>query len=112
MGRRLTQTLDCCLVQLADSLGRHAYDQASRFKSLAFRHQRARTNEDLLGPLVEEERAVSITLSMLEERIPEAVGKVDVVRHRLVQQIVEAYEEHSERSAPELRPADRDRRRA
>ncbi len=39
-------------------------------------------------------------------------GKVDVVRHRLVQQIVEAYEEHSERSAPELRPADRDRRRA
>ncbi|WP_263588805.1 type-F conjugative transfer system secretin TraK [Sphingopyxis sp. GC21] len=32
--------------------------------------QRARANEDLLGPLVEEERAVSITLSMLQDRIP------------------------------------------
>ncbi|MCW3012506.1 MAG: PhoH family protein [Solirubrobacterales bacterium] len=29
----------------------------------------------------------------------------DVVRHRLVQRIVEAYGEHAERSAPELRPA-------
>ncbi len=32
--------------------------------------QRARANADLLGPLVEEERAVSITLSMLQDRIP------------------------------------------
>ncbi|WP_031310235.1 type-F conjugative transfer system secretin TraK [Sphingobium sp. C100] len=32
--------------------------------------QRARANEDLLGPLVEEERAVSITLSMLQDRVP------------------------------------------
>ncbi|WP_048577687.1 type-F conjugative transfer system secretin TraK [Sphingobium salicis] len=32
--------------------------------------QRAQANEDLLGPLVEEERAVSITLSMLQDRIP------------------------------------------
>jgi phosphate starvation-inducible PhoH-like protein len=33
----------------------------------------------------------------------------DVVRHRLVQRIVEAYAEHSERLAPELRRADRRR---
>ena len=31
----------------------------------------------------------------------------DVVRHRLVQAIVEAYGEHAERAAPELRPATR-----
>ncbi|HVP01980.1 MAG TPA: PhoH family protein [Solirubrobacteraceae bacterium] len=36
----------------------------------------------------------------------------DVVRNRLVQRIVEAYGEFAERAAPELRPADRDRRRA
>jgi phosphate starvation-inducible PhoH-like protein len=41
-------------------------------------------------------------------------GGADVVRHRLVQRIVEAYNEHAERAAPELRPAERpaDRRRA
>ena len=39
-------------------------------------------------------------------------GGADVVRHRLVQRIVEAYNEHAERSAPELRPAAPDRRRA
>ena len=33
----------------------------------------------------------------------------DVVRHRLVQRIVEAYGDHAERLAPELRPADRRR---
>jgi phosphate starvation-inducible PhoH-like protein len=33
----------------------------------------------------------------------------DVVRHRLVQRIVEAYAEHQERSAPDLRPAERRR---
>jgi phosphate starvation-inducible PhoH-like protein len=36
-------------------------------------------------------------------------GGDDVVRHRLVQRIVEAYGEHAERQAPELRPADRKR---
>ena len=32
--------------------------------------QRARANDELLGPLVEEERTVSITLAMLQDRIP------------------------------------------
>ncbi len=36
-------------------------------------------------------------------------GGEDVVRHRLVQRIVEAYAEHTERSTAELRPADRRR---
>jgi phosphate starvation-inducible PhoH-like protein len=36
-------------------------------------------------------------------------GAEDVVRHKLVQRIVEAYDEHSQREAPELRPADRRR---
>jgi phosphate starvation-inducible PhoH-like protein len=36
-------------------------------------------------------------------------GGEDVVRHRLVQRIVEAYSEHQQRLAPELRPADRRR---
>ena len=36
-------------------------------------------------------------------------GGDDVVRHKLVQRIVEAYDEHAERQAPELRPADRKR---
>jgi phosphate starvation-inducible PhoH-like protein len=36
-------------------------------------------------------------------------GGEDVVRHKLVQRIVEAYDEHSRREAPELRPAERDR---
>jgi phosphate starvation-inducible PhoH-like protein len=39
-------------------------------------------------------------------------GGEDVVRHRLVQKIVEAYGEFAERQAPELRPAAGDRRRA
>jgi conjugal transfer pilus assembly protein TraK len=38
--------------------------------------QRARANEDLLGPLVEEERAVSITLAMLQDRIPGSFTEV------------------------------------
>jgi phosphate starvation-inducible PhoH-like protein len=38
-------------------------------------------------------------------------GGEDVVRHKLVQRIVEAYDEHSQREAPELRAA-ADRRRA
>jgi phosphate starvation-inducible PhoH-like protein len=36
-------------------------------------------------------------------------GGEDVVRHKLVQRIVEAYGEHAERQAPELRRADRRR---
>jgi phosphate starvation-inducible PhoH-like protein len=36
-------------------------------------------------------------------------GGADVVRHRLVQRIVEAYDEHSSQQAPELRPAGRKR---
>jgi phosphate starvation-inducible PhoH-like protein len=36
-------------------------------------------------------------------------GGADVVRHRLVQRIVEAYDEHAGRAAPELRPAARKR---
>ena len=36
-------------------------------------------------------------------------GAADVVRHRLVQRIVEAYDAHAQRSAPELRPAERRR---
>jgi phosphate starvation-inducible protein PhoH and related proteins len=39
-------------------------------------------------------------------------GGEDVVRHRLVQRIVEAYDEHASTLAPELRPADAPRRRA
>lgn len=38
--------------------------------------QRVRANEDLLGPLVEEERAVSITLAMLQDRIPASFSSV------------------------------------
>jgi phosphate starvation-inducible PhoH-like protein len=34
-------------------------------------------------------------------------GGEDVVRHKLVQRIVEAYDEHATRAAPELRPAKR-----
>jgi phosphate starvation-inducible PhoH-like protein len=34
-------------------------------------------------------------------------GGEDVVRHKLVQRIVEAYDEHARREAPELRPAER-----
>ncbi|MBO9379495.1 hypothetical protein GG804_22235 [Sphingomonas histidinilytica] len=38
--------------------------------------QRARANEELLGPLVEEERAVSITLAIFQERIPATFTEV------------------------------------
>jgi phosphate starvation-inducible protein PhoH and related proteins len=38
-------------------------------------------------------------------------GGEDVVRHKLVQRIVAAYDEHSKRSAPELRAAEQQRRR-
>ncbi len=38
--------------------------------------QRARVNTELLGPLVEEERAVSITLAILEDRVPASFAEV------------------------------------
>lgn len=38
--------------------------------------QRARTNEALLGPLVEEERAVSIALALLQDRVPGSFTEV------------------------------------
>ena len=40
------------------------------------RIQRAKVNADLLGPLVEEERAVSITLAMLQDRLPASFAEV------------------------------------
>jgi len=38
--------------------------------------QRAKANDDLLGPLVEEERAVSVTLALLQDRIPASFSGV------------------------------------
>lgn len=38
--------------------------------------QRARANEALLGPLVEEERAVSIALAILQDRIPASFSEI------------------------------------
>lgn len=38
--------------------------------------QRAKANDELLGPLVEEERAVSITLALLQDRIPASFSSV------------------------------------
>ncbi len=38
--------------------------------------QRARSNEALLGPLVEEERAVSIALALLQDRVPGSFTEV------------------------------------
>ncbi|HEX7854000.1 MAG TPA: type-F conjugative transfer system secretin TraK [Sphingobium sp.] len=38
--------------------------------------QRAKANDDLLGPLVEEERAVSITLALLQDRVPASFSPV------------------------------------
>jgi phosphate starvation-inducible protein PhoH and related proteins len=37
-------------------------------------------------------------------------GGEDVVRHKLVQRIVAAYDEHAQRATPELRPAPSRRR--
>lgn len=38
--------------------------------------QRAKANTNLLGPLVEEERAVSITLALLQDRVPASFAEV------------------------------------
>lgn len=40
------------------------------------RPQRSRANQELLGPLVEEERAVSIALAMLQDRVPASFTEV------------------------------------
>jgi phosphate starvation-inducible protein PhoH and related proteins len=57
--------------------------------------------------------AVGEVLDTVEDIAFVRLGGEDVVRHKLVQRIVEAYGEHAERLAPELRPAERaDRRRA
>jgi conjugal transfer pilus assembly protein TraK len=48
------------------------------------RAQRARSNEDLLGPLVEEERAVSIVLALLQERVPASFTEVAPARRALI----------------------------
>ena len=40
------------------------------------RPQRAQANEDLLGPLVEEERAISISLAMLQDRVPASFTEI------------------------------------
>lgn len=42
--------------------------------------QRARANEALLGPLVEEERAVSIVLALLQDRVPASFAEVAAAR--------------------------------
>lgn len=45
--------------------------------------QRARANEALLGPLVEEERAVGIVLALLQDRVPASFTDVAPSRDRL-----------------------------
>ena len=52
---------------------------------------------------------VSDVLEQIEDVEFVRFGGEDVVRHRLVQRIVEAYDEHQQRGAPELRPAERKR---
>lgn len=45
--------------------------------------QRARTNDALLAPLVEEERAVGITLAVLQERVPASFSEVAPAREAI-----------------------------
>lgn len=45
--------------------------------------QRARANDALLGPLVEEERAVGIVLALLQDRVPASFSEVAPSRDRL-----------------------------
>jgi conjugal transfer pilus assembly protein TraK len=45
--------------------------------------QRARSNEALLGPLVEEERAVGIVLALLQDRVPASFSEVAPSRDRI-----------------------------
>ncbi|MBB3357014.1 type-F conjugative transfer system secretin TraK [Novosphingobium sp. BK486] len=46
--------------------------------------QRARANDALLGPLVEEERAVGIALAILQDRVPASFSEVAPSRERVV----------------------------
>ena len=46
--------------------------------------QRARANDALLGPLVEEERAVGIALAILQDRVPASFSEVAPARDRLI----------------------------
>jgi conjugal transfer pilus assembly protein TraK len=46
--------------------------------------QRARANDALLGPLVEEERAVGIALAILQDRVPASFSEVAPSRDRLI----------------------------
>nr|WP_231736675.1 MULTISPECIES: type-F conjugative transfer system secretin TraK [Sphingobium] len=46
--------------------------------------QRAKVNADLMGPLVEEDRAVSITLAMLQDRVPASFAEVAPRAGRIV----------------------------
>lgn len=59
--------------------------------------QRARANQDLLGPLVEEERAVSITLSMLQDRVPASFAEVAPVAGDIVLPTLPAARLHERR---------------
>lgn len=45
--------------------------------------QRARSNEALLGPLVEEERAVGLSLSLLQDHVPASFSEIAPARDRL-----------------------------
>lgn len=49
---------------------------AQTVRLVAGASQRARANAELLGPLVEEERAVSITLSLLADRVPASFSEI------------------------------------
>jgi phosphate starvation-inducible PhoH-like protein len=59
--------------------------------------------------LPREQRSGLVEVGEILERVEgiEVVrfGNEDVVRHKMVQRIVQAYQEHAERSTPELRPA-------
>ena len=48
------------------------------------RAQKARANDALLGPLVEEERAVGIALAILQDRVPASFSEVAPSRERLI----------------------------
>ena len=46
--------------------------------------QRARANDALLGPLVEEERAIGIALAILQDRVPASFSEVAPSKDRLI----------------------------
>jgi phosphate starvation-inducible PhoH-like protein len=80
---------------------------------LGFNSKMVVTGDVTQVDLPREQRSGLITVSEILEGI-EGIefirfGGEDVVRHRLVQRIVEAYDEHDARQTPELRPAERRR---